>query len=279
VVEKLTPGIGNARLLFRVDGPPGSPDCRVCPQLEDVAWQSWCFLAETEEGEALFLDRKELTLVTAVSSAIASLSKEELRAVGTHCSADETCKDIAFNLAAWEAALGSVLEGSQGANVQNVATSARRLVTTAREVLRKSLTNREAYEMGFREFISHANTQPALLNAFKAVQSEAGAIWGDARVLKYGRIAPVLLAFSTYCRRVLLALGRIDALEARELEESDQQLASLKGWCEQKGLAALDYEQVRTVPVSEIVMSLRGMERELEREMPDREDLRDSGVP
>ena len=90
VIEKLTPAIGRARGLFRLDRNAWDPPCRVYPQLEGSVWDSWCFDCDTAKDEALFLDRKELTLTLLASSAIAGLSKEELRAIGTHCSASET---------------------------------------------------------------------------------------------------------------------------------------------------------------------------------------------
>lgn len=278
VVEKLTPGIGNARILFRLDGDPQSAKCRVYPQLEENAWDSWCFPSEDEKDEALFLNRKELTLTLAISSAVASLSKEELRAIGTHSSADETCKDIEFNLVAWKRDFDSILKVLEGSSVQRIEASGYRLVTTAREVKRKSIDNRSAYESAYRTLIQCLVTQPAVLNSFKAVQDDANHIWQNERIKKYANISPILLAFSVYCRRLLLFLGKIKQLTPKEIEESNELLTSLKLWSQKKALILLDYAVVKSKKDSEVAIMLQGIKKEIMREMPENEELRDIGI-
>jgi hypothetical protein len=272
VIEKLTPAIGKARGLFKLDRNAWDPKCRVYPQLEGSVWDSWCFACETEKDEALFLDRRELTLTLLISSAIVDLSKEELRAIGTHCSASETCKDIIFNLAEWVRDFDSVLKAIKGTSVPEIEVSALRLVTISYEVWRKSIDNKNAYESAYNKFIKRISTQSALLQAFKAVQASASLIWQNDRVKKYANVSSILFGFSVYCRRVLSILGIIDGLGAQEIAESDEQLTNLKHWCQKKALTLFDYKQVPSKTSTEIVTLFESIRKEIQGEMPE-EDL------
>jgi len=278
VVEKLKPGIGNARILFRLDGDPWNSECKVHPQLEENVWDSWCFANEAEKDEALFLDRKELTLTSVISYAVASLSKEELRAIGTHCSAAETCKDIEFNLGVWQREFDSILKVMKGKSDPGIAASGLRLVTTSREVHRKSIDNRNAYESAFKKFLGHVNTQSAIVDSFRAAQNEASRIWQDERIKKYANISPTLIAFSVYCRRLLFTLGKIKRLTPREIKESDELLMSLKIWSQKKGIILSDYTVVKSKTDSEVALMLQTIKKEIMMEMPENEDLRDIGI-
>jgi hypothetical protein len=269
VVEKLTPAIGKARGLFKLDRNAWDPACRVYPQLEGSVWDSWCFDCDTDKDEALFLDRKELALVSLISSAITDLSKAELRAIGTHCSADETCRDILFNLAQWGRDFDSALQAIGGKIVPNIEASIRRLVTVSREVQRKSIDNRSAYETAYSKFIKRISTQATLSEAFRAVQGGAGLIWQDSRVKKYAAVSSTLIAFGVYCRRVLSILGTIGGLGMKEVAEADGQLTDLTLWCKAKALAPFDYGQVASKTTSEVGTLLGSIGSKIRGEMPE----------
>ena len=268
VVEKLKPAIGNDRVLFKLEGHAWDPKCRVYPQLVNSIWDSWCSESDIDKDEALFLNQKELIFISVISPAIASLSKQEIRAIGTHCSADETCKDIAFNLAEWDRDFDSVLKAIKGINVPEIRESTLRLVITSSEVRRKSIGNRNTYEVAYNKFVSQIVTEPTLLKAFKAVQADANRIWQDERVKRYASISPILFGFSVYCRRVLFILGIIDGLGAKEIAESDEQLTNLKHWCQNKSLALFDYKQVTFKTSAEIVILFESIRKEIQGEMP-----------
>lgn len=278
VVEKLKPGIGNARLLFRLDGEPWTSECKVHPQLEETAWESWCFGEKDESDEALFLNRKELAFTSVISTAIASLSKEELRAVGTHCSASETCMDIEFNLTAWKRDSDFILKAIEENSDQGIESSSRRLAVTSREVKRKSIDNRGEYVNALTKLIQHLSTEQVVLSSFKAVQNDDVQIWQNARVLQYAIIAPTLLDFSLYYRRVLSILGKIHRLEDREVKETNDHMTDLKHWCEQKGLILIDYEDVKSKIDSEVIVTLRKVKEQILLQMPEDEDIRDAGI-
>jgi hypothetical protein len=268
IVEKLKPGIGNARILFRLEGDPWSAECKVNPELEENVWDSWCFASETDKDEALFLNRRELTLTSSISQAIASLSRAELRAIGTHCSASETCKDIKFNLENWKIAFDHVIIGLERNDSQDVESYSLRLVTLSQEVRRKSLDNRKDYESAFKKFTTSVTAVPALLNSFKAVQKEGDQIWQNPSVSEYANIAPVFLSLSLYCRRILNITGRIVRIDKREVQESDECLIDLKSWCAQKNFTLIDYQQAKSKSEPEITLMLKSLKEKVLLQMP-----------
>jgi hypothetical protein len=278
VAEKLKPGISNAQILFRLDGAAWSADCKVYPQLEENVWDSWCCLGKDENDEVLFLNQKEQTLMIAISSAIASLPREELRAIGTHSSADETCKDIEFNLNMFETDFDFILKVMQGSSMQDIEASAYRLVTTAREVKKKSIDNRKVYENAYKILTNNLATHPVILNTFIKVQYDANHIWQNERIKKYANIAPVLLEFSVYCRRILFILGKIAKLKPKEIKESDELLNSFKAWSQGKGISLFDYTMVKSTIESEVASKLQVLKEKIMLEMPGNEDLEEIGI-
>jgi len=174
VVEKLKPSLGNARVLFRLEGEPWDSSCEVHPQLDPSLWDSWVSSSDGADPESAFLTTTEARYVEAFSSALAGLSKEELRALGTHSSASATCKDIDFNLGKWKDNFADVVRFLKGDAIPNsdADIAAYRLVTTTREVLNKSQENREDYDKARKNVFSSLRTCPDLRDAFEAVQQE-----------------------------------------------------------------------------------------------------------
>lgn len=280
IIEKLDPGIGY-RKLFKVEGSPGNPECKVYPQLDGSLWDSWCFKTKDEndnisEDKELFLRKRELAYVLEISSSLSQLSSEEIRAIGTHCSATNTCRDIDFNLAKWQESINHILDALI-VNIDEVEYSAHRLVTTSREIQRKSIDNKVAYKNAFTKFFSYLTT-PMVSESFLAAQKNASDIWGDDRVLKYANIAPILLAFSTYCKRVLSILRRINKLSREEEAESNELFTPLQRWCQQRGLFLLGYELVQSKSNAELGKMLECIKSKIILHMPASEDTKDTGI-
>jgi len=278
IIEKLKPGIGNARSLFRLDELPWSAKCKVYPQLEDNMWDLWCFNKKTEKDDTLFLNPKELTYLSVISSALTNLSSMEIRVIGTHCSAIETCKDIEFNLAAWKKYFNSILEAIGEQGKEEIEASISRLVTTSREICRKSIDNRDVYKNAFEKYVQRISAYQVIMDSFKAVQNDVNSIWQDERIIKYANISPILLALSLYCKRALYVLKKIKKLGIKEIKESNKYLINLKNWSQKKGLTLLDYEVLKNRTNSKIVEMLQNIRNEIMREMPDKEDIKGTGI-
>jgi len=98
VAEKLKTSFSNTRTLFKIDGKPYDPRCKVYSGLDNSVWETWLFDIDLQDTESRFLTYRESKYIDSISLAFSKLNKKEIRTIGTHCSPSETCKDIEFNL-------------------------------------------------------------------------------------------------------------------------------------------------------------------------------------
>ena len=277
VVEKLKPAIGNARLLFRLQGKSWDWRCKVYPELDPSQWDAWTANGIPGNGHRAFLVPGELEFVVAISGAIADLDKDEIRAIGTHSCALETCRDIEFNMVAWERNSASLL-GCIRNRDEAASTHAYKLVTTAREVLNKSFVNRQAYERARRKIVQSLSISIYARDAFEGVQDQANSIWEDTRVCAYHAYSSILLAFSTYARRGVAELCLSRPLQERELRESDQAIITLTGELP-RDMQPSPYGSISTLGGSAWAQVVERLSQEVIRRMPGSLDREDLGVP
>lgn len=279
VVDKLKPSLGNARILFRVDGDdPRSSTCKVYPELDGSLWEAWTSEATGQTDESAFLTNSENCLVQAISSALALLDKEELRALGTHCSAQGTCRDIEFNLKAFEKNFGEILRFLRE-DRGNAAIAGYRMVTTSREIVRKSGENRAAYDSAIKRVWQAVQAYEDVRDAVRAVHQRANDIWDNERVQAYRNNAHLLLDFSLYCRRGLNELGAREKLSEKEVTESNAGFDRLQGALQGRGGSVWTYKEIATADGRKWAEVLEQLRREILRRMPPLEEFENSGVP
>ncbi len=217
LVEKLQPAIGNANSLFSLTGAPWKYTCKVGPGLVLSQWDAW--LGERQgDGASEFLTAKELDHVERISDMLKALTRDQLRAIGTHCSGTATSADIKFNLSAWMGHFATVLRFLNGEDV-SVDRPAYVLVTTAREVRQKAVENREIYKDAFRAILT-ACPDGTLKNAILAVQATDDGIWEQEDVRRFADASQAVLNFSIYIRYGLHRRSAITALSSREIGEA-----------------------------------------------------------
>jgi hypothetical protein len=270
IVEKLKPSVGNARILFRLEGQPWHAKCRVYPQLEPSQWAAWMTDIKSADDGSAFLSGKEVESLATISSALASLSAEQIRALGTHSSATATCSDIEFNLRTWWRCFDRIIShlGGKGARPSR---AAYKLVTTSREIVNKTIKNRREYRSARKKVLDRL-TDPHVRDAFSSVHAEDTGIWDHPDVRVYGSLAPILLAASTYCRRGLYELGAISGLTREERLESEECLACLQSWGATQGVCMLSYEQIKSQNPVEWAGKLVDMGRRIRRGLPRSQD-------
>jgi len=279
VVDKLKPSLGNARILFRVDGDdPRSSQCKVHPELDGSLWDAWVSEAAGQADESVFLTNSELCYVQAISSALALLDKEELRALGTHCSAQGTCRDIEFNLKAFDKNFAEV-RGFLRERSGNAAIAGYRMVTTSREIVRKSGENRDAYDAATKKVWQAIQAYRDIQDAVRIAYQRAGEIWDNERVRAYRDNAHLLLDFSVYCRRGLSELGASEKLSEKELAESNEALDRLQAKLSGQVGSVWTYKEIVAAAPQNWADLLELLRREILHRMPPLEDFENSGVP
>lgn len=228
IAEKLKPSLGNARILFRLDGDSWEDTCSVHPELDASLWESWVTDTQADDEDSIFLTRQELRYVEILSSSLAALSQDQLRALGTHCSAGETRLDIEFNRRNWERRFRDVCTFlSTGRPEPEVPVY--KMVTTAREVLRKSDTNKATYKTASRKVWKALQTCPELASAFSEVHTKADILWADECITDYRSGANDWVDLSLYCRAGLAARTSAVKLSTKEREEATQSHTRLQG--------------------------------------------------
>jgi len=277
IVEKLKPSLGNARVLFRLSGPPWKHNCRVYPQIDLSQWESWLVQFPGEAGSVVFLNSIEAEYVSEISRMFCSLNKHELRALGTHSSADETCNDIKFNLRSWQARFHHIYQ-SLTKKTSSVQLESDQLVNTTREVKRKSSKNRQAYETGWDKCVSQCRSED-VRSAFLAVQKPSNEIWGDTNVQRFQVVADPILNFSLYIRRGLSELGVVTNLKSREKEESNKSYLILKNPLPNVALRLRDYETLKRGGIEGWLSELVSSRDTLFGFIPPLTDLAEFGVP
>jgi len=279
VVDKLKPSLGNARILFRVDGDdPRSSQCKVHPELDGSLWDAWVSEAAGQADESVFLTNSELCYVQAISSALALLDKEELRALGTHCSAQGTCRDIEFNLKAFDKNFAEV-RGFLRERSGNAAIAGYRMVTTSREIVRKSGENRDAYDAATKKVWQAIQAYRDIQDAVRIAYQRAGEIWDNERVRAYRDNAHLLLDFSVYCRRGLSELGASEKLSEKELAESNEALDRLQAKLSGQVGSVWTYKEIVAAAPQNWADLRELLRREILHRMPPLEDFENSGVP
>ncbi len=272
IVEKLRTSIGDDQALFRLEGESWDFNCRIYPQLTGSSWDLWI-------KDQDFMNAKDLAYLSIISSNIASLSKHEIRAIGTHCSPRETCEDIEFNLyEIWEKSFNTILEILVGNNHGRIDNFIHRLKTTSREIINKSSDNRKKYKDAYEKFIGRIVYNSPIDKVFRKIQESASSIWEDDSVKKYRKISPILFGFSLYCKKVLNILGIVKKLEDKELKDMESFYIKLKDWTDDIPITLFDYESINDKPKSEIVIMLKTVKEKIMIEMPIKEAIKNAGI-
>jgi hypothetical protein len=229
ILEKLKPPFSGACMLFSCDPiNPWDSECRFYPQLAMNLWESWLSRAFPEDERRVFLTPGELGYVEMISDMLKPLSREQLRAIGTHQNKNETFLDIEYNVKHWErnykyikAFLESGADLSKIRSKDNIEKAAYILVTTSGEMLRKSKENRDHYESGYKSIINNPAASRELVANFMSVQDTADRIW-DNDLNSFSAFAAGLYDLSVYCRRGLMELGLGHKLKDWEIELSGE---------------------------------------------------------
>lgn len=246
IVEKLKPALSDTRILFSLDKPSWHPKCKVYPALDPSLWDSWLASIESEDFDYSFLTASEVNYVLSISKAISQLEKKEIRALGTHCNAVEAHRDISYNFKAFTDRFNEVITYlEQGTNDLKIDYAAYKMVTIAREVLRKSKDNRKAYETARKKCTAALQGHNDVLNTFSVVHHLSKVIWDDAFISKVGKNAQLLVDFSVYFRRGS-ATSKLSNKEIREAEEAYERLHAFDA---RKNIQLPDYQQIETLPL------------------------------
>lgn len=279
VVSKLKPSLGNARVLFRVEGDDArSSGAKVFPELDGTLWDLWTGELAVENGRPTFLTREELYFVHLISSGLALLEKDQLRALGTHSSSLETRRDIEFNRRAWDRNADSVLSALRG-KAADAGVAAYRMVTTVREIQNKSDKNRGAYTTARDALLGAFHMNRVLRETLEQCNKSASEIWESDIIRRYRAGAEALLHVSVYCRRAVTEVGLGTKLSPREMAESDAAANWLRttgnGLCgEVEGFGSLQAQGK-----AGLASCIERLRRSIWRLMPLTEDAELSGVP
>lgn len=279
IVEKLKPALSDTRILFRLEGKAWDPKCQIYPELDQSVWDSWLFDIDSQDRDSKFLTYRELKYVDSISSVLSKLNKKELRAIGTHCNPSETFKDIEFNLNACKRNFQELIDVLQGDSTKSdIGRAAYKMVTTSREILRKSSDNRKAYESAWnksKQFI----TDTDVLSAFQETQNQANKIWDDNTILQIRENAQHLLDISLYCRCSLLSKGHIQHLKKKEIEESTIAYKKLKVFVAQKLCNLPSYDEIQNLTDFDLANTLNELMTIVLSSLPIVDRARLIGVP
>jgi len=287
IVEKLKPPWSNTRVLFRVEGKSCNiKKCKIYPGLDRSSWDSWLSNEAAKSHESQFLTLSEANYIQTISATISKLDKEEIRALGTHCSADETYKDISFNLGALQRKgfdkIVCYLK-QRNAPKSEIDLAAHTMVSTAREILRKSKRNRKKYEAAYtkcRAHLSEFGIQARdVLNAFDVVQHPTDSIWKDQFVSEIGKNAQILVDFCVYCRGGLVSQRAISNLQAREMEEAEEAYKSLRVFAASMNITLPSYEEIESLTGHKWADVLNQVMARIVGSLPVRNRLHQFGVP
>lgn len=278
IVEKLKPSLGEARILFSISGKAWEDDCKISPQLNLSQWESWLHDEQTHRdgGDTIFLTPGEIYYVNEISRYICLLEIEELRAIGTHQSSQNTCDDIRFNLRPWEYHFKKVTQFLENES-RGVGNSGNKMVILAREVVRKSDSNRAHYEKAYRKILGKMQSQD-VKEVFNAIQKPPEEIWDDYFVARVRENAKTILNFSIYCRRGLVELGAMPKLKKREIKESEESFEGLKLQSSKLNINLFAYNQITPLTQRMWVKDLSIIKSEIFRLLPPLEEPRNLGI-
>lgn len=279
IAEKLKPSLGNARILFRVTEkpPPWDYRCRIYPQLDPSQWESWLADSETEDDETVFLTASEVAYVDEISRLICLLNREELRAIGTHQSAQKTCSDIRFNLRAWVKHFDNILAFIEG-HSSELGRSGDIIVSTAKEVLRKSNDNKPPYKSAYLKICGGIRS-PDIREVFHAVQMDASDIWANGEISKFRYNAQDIVDLSVYCRQGLACLGvMLKFKKKREKDEAEESFLRLTNKFVPLNIVVHGYDQIMSLNQFQWTMNLRIIKDKILEKIPSIEDRRHLGI-
>ena len=175
---------------------------------------------EWHEGKKCPLDNKnDRSLVQTWAQAISTMDHHEIRALGTHCSVEDTLEDIiAFELVCWGSGVRKALQLGLG----KAPTELRKALRYANEIVRKSEKNSVHYAAAWQKVNNALQSGSTghtalLLSAFQATQQPADAIWGDPRVVacrQPGKHLSALTRYAAELARWLVNAGTPGAVPA-----------------------------------------------------------------
>jgi hypothetical protein len=261
IVEKLKPALSDARMLFKLTGKAWDIKCKVYPTLEKSVWASWIYDVDSEEVGPKFLTLSEMNCVNNIALAVAELEDEEIRAIGTHCCASDTQKDISFNLDAWIKNFDIFVESLRSQDNDKAALSAYKLVTISREVRRKSKDNKEVYETAVKKiikFFEKPSCVPEIRKAFQTIQRPANEIWEDAFIAATGKGVQNIIDLSIYCRYGLSMKTGLE-LTLRENTEAKEAYTRLHAFMGRHYINLPSYDKLLSVSETMWANTLEGI--------------------
>jgi len=228
IVEKLKPSIGNARLLFSLSKNPWDPRCRISSEIDPAQWEAWLKDSDNLNPQTPFLTSIEEAYIIEISKISSSLTHEELRVLGTHFSPVETYEDIRFNLRNWNDRFQETMDLPYSDRTIKWCTY--QLVTTTREIKRKSIENRRVYEAARKKALASSSSLD-ISNVIQVVQKTPDEIWGDERIVRFARAADALLNLSIYIRCGINQINQTSILSKKEIKEGEDAYSRLlKPW-------------------------------------------------
>ncbi|HST52241.1 MAG TPA: hypothetical protein VLJ61_09560 [Pyrinomonadaceae bacterium] len=275
IVEKLKPSLGNARMLFGLNGEPWSSNCKIFPEIDPSQWEAWLSDQNNGDSSTVFLTPVELEYVDEISRLISSLNSKELRVLGTHYCAEETSEDIKFNLRVWNNRFNDIIKFQS--RRMDIERATYQLVTTVREVKRKAAENRKLYATALDKCISGCKSRD-VKSAILAKQKESDEIWDDDLIERFRLVAEAMLSFSIYIRRGFSEIEANFILKGKELQESDKIYTSILRPLPNVVLQLREYQRLKPEDAHAWIKELVDAKNTLFRFVPPLTDLSGIGI-
>ena len=241
IIEKLQPAVRNARALFRIEGEPWEPTCRIYAGMDGIEWDAWISNDITDEG--VFLTAAESQFVEDLGRVVAGLDQQEIRIVGTHHTAMGTVKDLEFNLRHWKKRFDQLVTETENLDSHTSDRVTHQLVSLAREIRSKSDRNSRVYGRA-RGKLTDLCKSTDLAGTFNRVYDKKEDLWGNAAIIQYKAAAGDLLDLSLYVRRGVSEV-KARKLSAKESREGRKALDTLLRNSQFYSIGLSDYSALR----------------------------------
>ena len=219
VVELFNGLLHGEHQLFKIEDPTGKREFSTGLTSAQIAF--W-------EADEKFLTRKELGLLAQLRAALAKLSADQIRLLGTHTSAPDNERTLMKIVDRWNNAMQSAnvsLSADQAA-LKEFASHLLTAVRNARELVRKSGENRTDYATARRNFLGALKNTDVEEHAVSE-QAEAAAIWNVPSAEAWRSVGRLAFRFSKYVyacalRALELQGSLLDKNQKRDLAEGER---------------------------------------------------------
>lgn len=195
IVQVLNAPLRGGSRLFDIEGEPGHPDTKFKSGLTPPQVEFW----ETDQH---FLTNAERGVFQTIRGLLAVLSEEEIRLLGTHADAACTVTALEKLHVRWTQRIHTAL-GPGPSGLEDREPLLLKALFDAREMVRKSDTNRDMYGHAWKKALKLVNGTK-LDSPFRSVQKDPDAIWDDGRVKEWKRKTQVFFHFTKFARGAAL---------------------------------------------------------------------------